>query len=357
MDREVSTSLAFLHHKVSTIFPTLKGRETILSWEDREGDEVSIGTDEELVTALTEMEAPVYKLKVRVGSGRKEIHPGVVCDGCNGCVLGLRYKCLHCTDYDLCSRCQDKGLHSHHTKVRIPAPTGGRIQGPGHHLSRMCSQPLVSHCYFKPLTVRSSGDTKKEAGKDHQGREKGQGSCKENLVSQSSSLESPSMKHLYQVLMPIVGPALASVVFPVLETIVNIEEKNNNQNKEEEKAKTGNDMLEKKEVKTCTEDLAKEEVKSGLMESDKSVNIPEKVNSEREKINTDRPDQKKENPVQDDDTKEDSEFEVVTEQETEEPKVALALAAMKEMGFTDEEGWLSTLLRSKIGGLGLKVQE
>ena len=61
--------------------------------------------------------------------------------------------------------------------------------------------------------------------------------------------------------------------------------------------------------------------------------------------------------VQDDDTKEDSEFEVVTEQETEDPKVALALAAMKEMGFTDEEGWLSSLLRSKIGGMGMKVQE
>ena len=47
----------------------------------------------------------------------------------------------------------------------------------------------------------------------------------------------------------------------------------------------------------------------------------------------------------------------MTEQETEDPKVALALAAMKEMGFTDEEGWLSSLLRSKIGGIGMKVQE
>ena len=357
MDREVSTSLAFLHHKVSTIFPTLKGRETILSWEDREGDEVSIGTDEELVTALTEMEGPVYKLKVRVGLRRKEIHPGVVCDGCNGCVVGLRYKCLHCTDYDLCSLCQDKGLHSHHTKVRIPAPTGGRIQRPGHHLSRMWSQPLVSHCYFKPVMVTSGGDTRKEAGKDNPVGEKGQGCSKESLCSQSSPLESPSMNHLYQVLMPIVGPALASIVFPVLETILNIEEKNIYQNKEEKKSKTCNDVVEKKEVKTCIEDSAKEEVMSGSMESDKSVNTSVKVESEKEKNNTDRPDQERENPVQDDDTKEDSEFEVVTEQETEDPKVALALAAMKEMGFTDEEGWLSSLLRSKIGGMGMKVQE
>merc|ERR1712177_205154 len=50
--------------------------------------------------------------------------------------------------------------------------------------------------------------------------------------------------------MPIIGPALASIVFPVLETILNIEEKNKDQDKEEDKSKTCNDVVEKKEVKT-----------------------------------------------------------------------------------------------------------
>ena len=41
----------------------------------------------------------------------------------------------------------------------------------------------------------------------------------------------------------------------------------------------------------------------------------------------------------------------------EDPRVAMALAAMQEMGFTDEGGWLSSLLRSKSGDVGRAVQE
>jgi len=67
-------------------------------------------------------------------------HVGVICDGlfllfsiklnkmnkigCNRSpIIGIRYKCLECFDYDLCESCADRQLiHAHHVmaKVRIP---------------------------------------------------------------------------------------------------------------------------------------------------------------------------------------------------------------------------------------------
>ena len=42
-------------------------------------------------------------------------HPGVTCDACNEKpIVGYRYKCVVCDDYDLCESCKDKGIHSGH---------------------------------------------------------------------------------------------------------------------------------------------------------------------------------------------------------------------------------------------------
>lgn len=56
------------------------------------------------------------------GNDKGQVHPLVTCDGCEGQVIGSRFKCSVCPDYDLCSTCEGKGLHAQHQLLRIRNP-------------------------------------------------------------------------------------------------------------------------------------------------------------------------------------------------------------------------------------------
>lgn len=53
---------------------------------------------------------------------KNAVHCGVVCDVCDVPVVGFRYKCAICPNYDLCSKCETDGHHSQHIMVRFPMP-------------------------------------------------------------------------------------------------------------------------------------------------------------------------------------------------------------------------------------------
>merc|ERR1712107_123398 len=91
--------------KIAAIFPELRRSEPVLSWVDEDGDEVVVTSDEELQVALTALTGPVYKLKVKLGDKAEDgdnsgmprsaqVHWGVVCDGCDGPVVGPRHKMI-----------------------------------------------------------------------------------------------------------------------------------------------------------------------------------------------------------------------------------------------------------------------
>ena len=92
-----------------------------------EDDEVSISSDDELVTALMYVkrkEDEPFRLLIRLAGSNTDsssgaVHFGITCDGCAGPVTGFRYKCLQCEDYDLCGRCESKGAHSQHIFIRM----------------------------------------------------------------------------------------------------------------------------------------------------------------------------------------------------------------------------------------------
>ncbi|KAI5639755.1 zinc finger, ZZ type domain-containing protein [Phthorimaea operculella] len=75
---------------------------------------------------------PEVVFSIPVGSGDAKLHLGVVCDGCDSPVVGFRYKCTSCDDYDLCAKCEGAGLHPEHCMVRVPSP-GLPCEGSGLH--------------------------------------------------------------------------------------------------------------------------------------------------------------------------------------------------------------------------------
>ena len=103
VDKEVSTSLDYIQERLVTLFPRLRREDFVLAWTDGDGDEVIVGSDEELIIALTEMSGPVYKLAVKVRGAKKAAsdpegqanargapHVGVICDGCGKDIYGFR---------------------------------------------------------------------------------------------------------------------------------------------------------------------------------------------------------------------------------------------------------------------------
>uniref|UniRef100_A0A914GXF4 B30.2/SPRY domain-containing protein n=1 Tax=Globodera rostochiensis TaxID=31243 RepID=A0A914GXF4_GLORO len=63
----------------------------------------------------------------------KQRHPNITCDLCDGGVVGIRYKCFVCPDFDLCEPCEKTGVHGEHALCRLatvgtPKPCFVRLQ-------------------------------------------------------------------------------------------------------------------------------------------------------------------------------------------------------------------------------------
>merc|ERR1711971_1089657 len=138
--QDCSTSYVYLKEKLRSVFGTeLLGNSGFnITWQDHEGDIVTVETDEELLIALNELKGPVYKFNLVPSMAyttesnhpqqqerqprAEQLHPGIICDGCQGQVSGFRYKCMTCPDYDLCEHCEAQRIHSGHKMMRISTP-------------------------------------------------------------------------------------------------------------------------------------------------------------------------------------------------------------------------------------------
>ncbi|XP_047000081.1 sequestosome-1 isoform X1 [Schistocerca americana] len=177
IDRSLAFKFNFLREKLQKVFPSLQNRNFYVSWKDQEGDIITISSDEELTLALSEMNTDVRKLYVAVKPeetlapdaempemGRPidgpAVHEGVTCDGCNKLIVGFRYKCAVCPDFDLCSTCEGFGMHDEHFMIRISKPIKWRStysRRLAHHMAKWSRQSETHRHHHQRRTNNVKG--------------------------------------------------------------------------------------------------------------------------------------------------------------------------------------------------------
>ncbi|KAJ0171073.1 hypothetical protein K1T71_013272 [Dendrolimus kikuchii] len=80
-----------------------------------DGDDIQ--DDLSLYCSDDEEKPPVYEYPEDPAA-----HVGFHCNVCNKDIVGFRYVCVQCLDFDLCGGCEASGAHDQHYVLRIPGP-------------------------------------------------------------------------------------------------------------------------------------------------------------------------------------------------------------------------------------------
>lgn len=151
VDHGVITNYDYIRERLKIAIPSLREKIFKLLWEDMDGDEVTISTDEELVIALSELKTDVCKFIVRLVEDNKcddeayieanipsfqnlfshaenfsnmcplfsDLQNDVNCSACKQPITDIRYRCLECPEYCQCYDCELKKLHPDHMMLRV----------------------------------------------------------------------------------------------------------------------------------------------------------------------------------------------------------------------------------------------
>ncbi|XP_030376829.1 protein ref(2)P [Scaptodrosophila lebanonensis] len=98
------------------------------------------------------------------------IHDNVECDSCGVLPLvGFRYKCVQCPNFDLCQRCEAAHKHPDHLMVRMPTHNGPKLidaylSGPGLGFHRRSSRRFRGHCPFGEAATEAAGQADAPTG-------------------------------------------------------------------------------------------------------------------------------------------------------------------------------------------------
>jgi len=427
--QDCSTSMVYLKEKLRSIFGRQVENGMKITWRDEDGDDVCIESDEELVIALHEMKGPLYKLSlaacnqeplkstpkdhVRETPVGAQVHPGVICDACEGPVVGPRYKCLKCPDYDLCGKCEAKGcrVDPGHNMMRIATP---ETVWPRHFFNRLNKMQTRAAKMNEARTEASKNSESNEektsdnaGGASGWGRGRGhfrgsRGGCQRGSGSVPPFWMPPAGGNPWGDLMNI-GQAVREALDPFgVDVDIEVETPGGKQKVEKAKEAKENKTSEASEqpmatdtteaVKRAAQEVEKtEEAKKAKTDAEsQEEKIVNDVAKSLEKMEVQKEPEVIETPKKPEESAKDAgidDWTVLDNASTASPspnkskaatpepeargaeaiypkldnvpdvsglspKIKIALEAMENMGFTNEGGWLSNLLVKYDGDIG-----
>ena len=105
-------------NKTANISPLIKDKKEVIS----EKNVINISTDKPKKEENNKNSNQI-SINFKNEKERKKIHVGYLCDGCNSKIVGIRYKCSVCDDFDYCEKCEEKmGLKHGHPLLKIKDP-------------------------------------------------------------------------------------------------------------------------------------------------------------------------------------------------------------------------------------------
>jgi len=112
--------------KIATYQPDIQLNGFTIQYIDEENERITFSSNEELRSAISSNKdstaLKIFVTSINQQQDNKECHTGVECDGCKGPIIGFRYKCVVCQNYDLCEKCSAAGVHSEHNMIKITKP-------------------------------------------------------------------------------------------------------------------------------------------------------------------------------------------------------------------------------------------
>ena len=102
-------------------FVYLHTKELISSFEEK--NEINIEKLKQIEKKLGKFKKGETLIKVDDNIKISKVHHGVICSQCKENVVGIRYKCYVCKDYDLCEKCEEIIKEKHgHPMIKINSP-------------------------------------------------------------------------------------------------------------------------------------------------------------------------------------------------------------------------------------------
>ncbi|CAG8743851.1 1087_t:CDS:2, partial [Funneliformis caledonium] len=79
---------------------------------------------EGLISLTESLKSKIRALQQQIFSQEKNgVHPAY-CNVCNKYIVGIRYKCGHCDNYDIYSNCETSNHNRDHVFIKIKRPIG-----------------------------------------------------------------------------------------------------------------------------------------------------------------------------------------------------------------------------------------